>query len=93
MEDDSALRSCLVVQMTAMDHPEKEAKNGILVIGAGLAGLTLALALAKRAILSPVIEKRERITPSKWAILLYPQGMKIFDELGVLQEITCSRCL
>jgi 2-polyprenyl-6-methoxyphenol hydroxylase-like FAD-dependent oxidoreductase len=64
--------------------------NRILIVGAGLAGLTLSLALARRGILSTVIEKQESITPSKWTILLYPQGMKIFDELGVLPEVTAQ---
>lgn len=71
-----------------MGESAKSAQNGILVIGAGLAGLTLALALAKRGIKCTVVEKQQAITPSRWAILLYPQGMKIFDELGVLSEIT-----
>lgn len=48
----------------------------------------MALALAKRGIKCTVVEKQQAITPSRWAILLYPQGMKIFDELGVLSEIT-----
>ena len=48
----------------------------------------MALALARKGILTTVVEKQEEITPSRWAILLYPQGMKIFDGLGVLSEIT-----
>lgn len=63
------------------------AQGGILVVGAGLAGLTLALALAKNGIKTTVIEKQEAITPSRWAILLYPFGMKIFDDLGVLDDL------
>lgn len=57
-------------------------------MGAGLAGLTLGLALSQRGIKTTIIEKEQLIEPSKWAILLYPQGMKIFDELGILEEIT-----
>ncbi|HXW36968.1 MAG TPA: FAD-dependent oxidoreductase [Nitrososphaerales archaeon] len=65
----------------------RAAQSGILVIGAGLAGLTLALALARKGIKTTVIEKQTEITASKWAILLYPIGMKIFQDLGVLEEI------
>ena len=73
-------------------HVEKSndrivAKNGILIVGAGLAGLSLALTLARRGIACTVIEKQTEIVPSKWAILVYPQGIKIFDELGVLEDI------
>ncbi len=63
------------------------AKNGILIVGAGLAGLTLALALSKLGIASTVIEKQQQIEPSKWSILVYPQGIQIFDKLGVLEEL------
>ena len=65
----------------------RAAQSGILIVGAGLAGLTLALALARRGIKTTVIEKQSEITPSKWAILLYPIGMRIFQDLGVLEEI------
>jgi len=63
------------------------AKNGILIVGAGLAGLTLALALSKRGIASTVIEKQTEIEPSKWAIAVYPQSIGIFDELGILEDV------
>lgn len=66
----------------------RSAQDGILIVGAGLAGLSLSLALAKRGIKCTVIEKQKEITPSRWAILVYPQGVKIFDELGVLEETT-----
>jgi 2-polyprenyl-6-methoxyphenol hydroxylase-like FAD-dependent oxidoreductase len=78
------------LSMEGSARPKTEARNGILIIGAGLAGLTLALALARRGIPSTVIEKQETITPSKWTILLYPQGMKIFDDLGVLSDVTAQ---
>jgi len=67
---------------------DRSAQGGILVVGAGLAGLTLAVALAKNGIKTTIVERQEEITPSKWAILLYPFGMKIFDELGVLEDLT-----
>ena len=67
---------------------QTRAQNGILIVGAGLAGLTLALSLAKNGIKTTIIEKQEEIAQSKWAILLYPFGMKIFDELGVLEDLT-----
>ncbi len=69
------------------DYESSPAQNGILIVGAGLAGLTLALALAKLGIRSTVVEKEPKITPSRWAILLYPVGMKIFQDLGVLEDI------
>ncbi len=70
-----------------MMDASKSAQNGILIVGAGLAGLTLGLALAKLGIKSTVIERQSKIAPSRWAILLYPVGMKIFQKLGVLEDI------
>jgi 2-polyprenyl-6-methoxyphenol hydroxylase-like FAD-dependent oxidoreductase len=72
---------------SATSTPKRAAQGGILIVGEGLAGLTLALALAHRQIKSTVVEKQEGIAPSKWAILVYPIGMKIFRDLGVLDEI------
>jgi 2-polyprenyl-6-methoxyphenol hydroxylase-like FAD-dependent oxidoreductase len=67
--------------------PGRSAQSGILIVGAGLAGLTLALSLARAGIKTTVIEKQKEITPSRWGILLYPVGMKIFHDLGVLEDV------
>jgi monooxygenase len=67
--------------------PGSSAQRGILIVGAGLAGLTLALSLVSAGIKTTVIEKQREITPSRWAILLYPVGMKVFHDLGVLDDI------
>jgi len=56
-------------------------------VGAGLAGLTLALSLSKLGIKATVVEKQTEIAQSRWAILLYPIGMKVFRELGALDEV------
>ena len=72
---------------SAATAPPPAAENGILIVGAGLAGLSLALALARRGVKTTVLEKQSRISPSKWAILVYPQGLKFFDELGVLDDM------
>ena len=53
------------------------AKNGILIVGAGLAGLSLALALSRVGIESAVIEKQIGIAPSKWAVLVYPREVDV----------------
>ncbi len=57
-----------------------------LVVSHALSGAVPPLALANRGIPSIVIEKQKEIASSKWVMLLYPQGLRIFDELGVLED-------
>jgi len=68
------------------------AENGILIVGAGLAGLSLSLALAKMGERTTVLEKQKEISPSKWAILVYPQGLKFFDEFEfrLMRKLRCG---
>lgn len=68
--------------------PERQAQNGILIVGAGLAGLSLALLAARDGVKVTVVEKQSNIEPSRWTIFLYPTAMKLFDRLGVLEDIT-----
>jgi 2-polyprenyl-6-methoxyphenol hydroxylase-like FAD-dependent oxidoreductase len=67
---------------------ERRAQGGILIIGAGLAGLALALLLAKAGIKTTIVEKQRTIEPSRWTIFLYPTAMKLFDRLGLLEDLT-----
>ena len=89
MLKENKLQSALAQEESVFTKSETQlvARNGILIVGAGLAGLTLALALSKWGIVSTVIEKQKQIEPSRWAILVYPQTIKLFDELGVLEDI------
>lgn len=64
------------------------AQNGILIVGAGLAGLTLALSMARAGVETTIVEKQPAIEESRWTILLYPVSMKLFDELGIIDEVT-----
>jgi 2-polyprenyl-6-methoxyphenol hydroxylase-like FAD-dependent oxidoreductase len=66
---------------------ERRAQGGILIIGAGLAGLTLALLTAKEGVKTTVVEKQGSIEPSRWTIFLYPTAIRLFDELGVLEDL------
>lgn len=67
---------------------ERRAQGGILIVGAGLAGLALALLTAKGGVKTTVVEKQSSIEPSRWTIFLYPTAIRLFDELGVLEELT-----
>lgn len=71
-----------------MSGPDRLAHNGVLIIGAGLAGLSLALALGRRGIRSTVIEKQREITSSRWPIIVGGLTLQVFKELGVLEGMT-----
>lgn len=60
----------------------------VLIAGAGIGGLTLALALAKQNITSHVFERRERFTPEGAGIQVGPNGARILIALGLEAAIS-----
>lgn len=59
----------------------------VAIIGAGLAGLSLALLLKQRGIDSTIYETRPAGTTSTGAIMLSPNALKTLDALGVYARI------
>ena len=61
-------------------------KNGI-IIGAGIGGLTTAIALAQKGIKVKVYERANKIKELGAGIWVAPNGMKVFEKLGIVQDI------
>ncbi|KAL7796268.1 monooxygenase [Trichoderma afarasin] len=61
--------------------------TGVAIIGAGLSGLTLALALHRKNIPCILYESREASLDIGGAIMLSPNALKILDALGVYANI------
>ncbi|KAL4882074.1 hypothetical protein BJY04DRAFT_227519 [Aspergillus karnatakaensis] len=60
----------------------------VLISGAGIAGLTLALALEKNNITFTLLESYPEIIPQVGAgICLLPNGLRILDQLGVYDDL------
>ena len=59
----------------------------VLIIGAGLGGLTLALALAHRGITASVCEQADELGEVGAGITLSPNSSSVFDRLGLGEEI------
>ena len=57
------------------------------IIGAGIAGLTAALALAKHGIASDIFEQAEVLTEVGAGLQISPNASRILDALGVLDRL------
>lgn len=62
-------------------------KDAILIVGGGIGGLMAAIALSKKGIPSAVLEQAEQFRESGYGILLCPNVFKVFDKLGLLEEM------
>ncbi|QDI69410.1 pentachlorophenol monooxygenase [Streptomyces calvus] len=59
----------------------------VLVVGAGPAGLTLGIDLARRGVPALVVERADGLFPGSRGKGLQPRTMEVFDDLGVLDAI------
>ena len=59
----------------------------ILIAGAGIAGLTLALALARRGVASRILERRAELSEAGAGIQLGPNAMHVLRRLGVAERL------
>lgn len=62
-------------------------RKEIAIIGGGIAGLTLSIALKSEAFQCSIFEKKEEIGEVGAAISVFPNALSVLDELGMLQEI------
>jgi len=58
------------------------------IVGAGIAGLTAALALARRGISSEIFEQAPELTEVGAGLQISPNASRILAELGVLERLT-----
>lgn len=57
------------------------------IVGAGIAGLTLGLSLARRGIRSTIIEQADELTEIGAGLQISPNASRILDDLGVLAKL------
>ena len=63
------------------------ASRSIIISGAGIAGLTAALALSRRGYRIEIHERAERIETAGAGIQLSPNALRVFDKLNVLDAV------
>ncbi|KAG0231225.1 hypothetical protein BGW42_000380 [Actinomortierella wolfii] len=61
--------------------------NHILIAGAGIGGLALAIMLEQAKIDYVIFEKAEYFKPLGSTILLSPQVLRVFEQLGIYKEL------
>ncbi|KAF2140418.1 uncharacterized protein K452DRAFT_310158 [Aplosporella prunicola CBS 121167] len=61
--------------------------SNVVIIGAGLAGLTLALALHQKGIPSTIYELRPASATTPGALMLSPNALRILDNLGLYENL------
>ncbi|MFI1850578.1 FAD-dependent monooxygenase [Streptomyces sp. NPDC020480] len=59
-------------------------KEAVLIVGAGPAGLTLAVDLARRGVRARVVERGADLFPGSRGKGLNPRTQEVFDDLGVI---------
>lgn len=61
-----------------------------IIIGAGIGGLTTAIALAQKGIQVQIYERASEIKEVGAGVWIAPNGMQIFDKLGIAQEVAVA---
>jgi 2-polyprenyl-6-methoxyphenol hydroxylase-like FAD-dependent oxidoreductase len=62
--------------------------GNILIVGAGLAGLTLAAALEQRGIQAEVVERNTGWRADGAGLLVHANGMRVLAGLGIATAVT-----
>jgi 2-polyprenyl-6-methoxyphenol hydroxylase-like FAD-dependent oxidoreductase len=64
-------------------------KKGV-IIGAGIGGLTTAIALAKKGVDVKIYEQAPQINEVGAGIWVAPNGLKVYNDLGIVKEIIAA---
>ncbi|MFD4524556.1 FAD-dependent monooxygenase [Streptomyces sp. NPDC058470] len=59
----------------------------VLIVGAGAAGLALAIDLARRGVPALVVERADALFPGSRGKGLQPRTQEVFDDLGVVEAV------
>lgn len=69
---------------------EKQSSIDVLICGAGAAGLTLALDLARRGIPFRIVEQRECPFAGSRGKGIQPRTQEVFEDLGILDRVVAA---
>jgi 2-polyprenyl-6-methoxyphenol hydroxylase-like FAD-dependent oxidoreductase len=69
---------------------EEQGKLEVLICGAGAAGLTLAIDLARRGVCFRIVEQMERPFGGSRGKGIQPRTQEVFEDLGILDRIVAA---
>ncbi|EPX58762.1 putative flavodoxin monooxygenase [Cystobacter fuscus DSM 2262] len=69
---------------------EEQSPIAVLICGAGAAGLTLAIDLARRGVPFRLIEKRARPFPGSRGKGIQPRTQEVFEDLGIIDRLVAA---
>lgn len=69
---------------------EARSPTAVLICGAGVAGLTLAIDLARRGIPFRLIEKNGRPFPGSRGKGVQPRTQEVFEDLGIIDQVVAA---
>lgn len=69
---------------------EERAEIDVLICGAGAAGLTLAIELARRGIAFRLIDKMDDAFRGSRGKGLQPRTLEVFEDLGIIDRIAAA---
>jgi 2-polyprenyl-6-methoxyphenol hydroxylase-like FAD-dependent oxidoreductase len=59
----------------------------VIIVGGGMGGLVLAESLSRNGYRTAILERQPHFSPVRRGEIIQPNGLKILDEFGLLQEI------
>ncbi|MFA6265579.1 MAG: FAD-dependent monooxygenase [Pseudolabrys sp.] len=62
-------------------------KHGVVIVGGGIAGSALSIALTRRGIKTTLVEREAHWAPLSSGLFIYSNGLLALDRLGVLDAI------
>ncbi|MBH1980441.1 FAD-dependent monooxygenase [Candidatus Saccharibacteria bacterium] len=67
-----------------------ESRKKVLIVGAGVAGLSLAILLEKQAVAFDIVERSSEAKPQGYSITLPSAGLDVLNQLGIYEDILAA---
>lgn len=78
----------MTYRRVALQTDKNDPSKQVIVVGGGMAGITLALAFEQLHIKYALIEAHDNLVPNLGASVgLQPNGLRVLDQIGLLNQI------